>query len=119
MEVLDTFSVRVETSDVFTRCTKCNAHKYITVSSSVIRNLIERDETSQSGVDEWVDCEGGKINLLSGTTENGTKLCLNKVTKEVVGHVDIFKICAQCGKCYWESFHQHTALANLQRQLCS
>ncbi|XP_068236567.1 exonuclease mut-7 homolog isoform X2 [Palaemon carinicauda] len=119
VEVLNTFSVRMDTKDVFTRCTKCNSNKYISVSSSVMKKLFERDEASQCDVDKWVDCEGGKINLLQGCIENGTKLCLNKITKEVLGHVDTFKVCGQCGKCYWEGFHQQTALTNLQRQLCS
>lgn len=109
-EVIEAFSVTVTAKDVFARCSKCNAKKYIEVPSSVISAMQSGVTSRNEAQGGWVECKGGSVNVLSGFTGSGVRVLFEAVPMPVVEANDLFYICSACGKCYWEGSHHSKIL---------
>lgn len=60
---------------------------------------------------EWVECEGGTVNVMTGFTSGGVQVQFKAVPKPVVESIDKFYVCSQCGSCYWEGSHHNKILS--------
>ncbi|XP_066939853.1 exonuclease mut-7 homolog isoform X2 [Macrobrachium rosenbergii] len=115
-EVMAIFNVKLSPSDLFARCTKCNSGSYINVPPAIIRKVRENQEKVEYVPDEWMDFGEERINLISGVTENGVKLQIEKLILAVVEKAEVLYICARCGRCYWEGSHQERAFKEIITQ---
>ncbi|XP_071524291.1 exonuclease mut-7 homolog [Panulirus ornatus] len=113
-EIIEAFNVKVTLNDIFARCTKCNSGSYILVPSSVFVNICSKKENSDGmskTKDEWVNCQGGQINISNGVTSSGVTVQVEHVRHEVIEKTKLFYVCSQCGHCYWDGTH-HSKILN-------
>nr|XP_045592821.1 exonuclease mut-7 homolog [Procambarus clarkii] len=109
-EIVKVFNIKVTVNDVFARCSKCNSPSYICVPSSVLLALSEKkcsSSVSKAIKDEWVECQGGHINLATGLTKDGVMIQVEQIPDSVLQKTELFYVCCQCGKCYWEGSHHN------------
>lgn len=128
-EIIHTFKVKVTLNDVFARCRKCNSNKYLILPSSVfetmhtisLRGKENGEGNSESTLEShlieqegrkngWVECQGGRVNLLTGRTGNGVAVLAGVVPSAVIESTEEFYVCALCGKCYWLGSHHEKVL---------
>lgn len=108
VEIVVVFNIKVTLSDVFARCSKCNSDSYMCVPASVLITLSAKTYKGFWGKtvkDEWVECQGGCINLATGRSRSGVLIQVEPVPDSVLQSIEVFYICCQCGKCYWEGSH--------------
>lgn len=61
--------------------------------------------------DEWVNCQGGQINISKGVTSSDVTVQVGRVPDSVLQKTELFYVCSQCGQCYWEGSH-HSKILN-------
>ncbi|KAI4470635.1 5' exonuclease domain-containing protein [Holotrichia oblita] len=61
---------------------------------------------------KWAVCTEEKIDLGLSMTRNGAKIQVDSVPTGVLEKYDIFYVCEDCGKVYWDGSHFERVLAN-------
>ncbi|XP_022903188.1 exonuclease mut-7 homolog [Onthophagus taurus] len=140
-KVLEYFNVTVTKDDVFSRCQSCNSNSFVKISKSTINAIALEDSkarqleyaeaidladeaTGFSSEDDdfcpppisytrkWETCTEEKIDFGLCMTRNGAKIQIRDVPEGILNKHDIFYICEDCGKVYWDGTHFERVLAN-------
>lgn len=134
-EVLRYFNIFVTRQDVFSRCQMCNGGDFVVVTQDVMHRLADASQRIaqvHAKGDEcgWEETEGFSSesdgyseegtappymvrhqNIESGVimelcqTRKGVRVNVDTVPRAVLNQVEIFYICEDCGKCYWDGSH--------------
>lgn len=126
-EVLEYFGINVQESDVFSRCKECNSNAFDRAGRGLLMELAGMDAEesagsagSEEGAAEaapapaevkrgWVLSDNSS-SIAQGRTLLGAKIQIEKVPQEVLKKIEMFYICAVCGKVYWVGSHLSSAL---------
>uniref|UniRef100_T1J5A6 3'-5' exonuclease domain-containing protein n=1 Tax=Strigamia maritima TaxID=126957 RepID=T1J5A6_STRMM len=121
--VLNCFNVQVTTQDIFSRCPKCNNSRYIRVPSEHVRQLWQNSSVlskmSLFKTPLWISYENGKLDTLNLKTDENAVIQFDGVNDELFKRVDLFYICATCGKVYWEGSHLKRLVSALKNVVIS
>ncbi|XP_052128325.1 exonuclease mut-7 homolog [Frankliniella occidentalis] len=123
-EVLEYFGINVQESDVFSRCKECNSNAFDRAGRGLLMELAGMDAEESAGSEEgaaeaapapaevkrgWVLSDNSS-SIAQGRTLLGAKIQIEKVPQEVLKKIEMFYICAVCGKVYWVGSHLSSAL---------
>lgn len=59
------------------------------------------------------------VDLGFGTTKKGVKIQVDAIPPEILTKVDIFFVCEDCGKVYWDGSHFDKVLCGKLRDIVS
>ncbi|XP_045462079.1 exonuclease mut-7 homolog [Harmonia axyridis] len=138
-EVLDYYRIKVTKADVFSRCQFCNESCFVKVGRSTMEMMASQnkparfappppcymDEATGFSSDEE-DCPEDeehyiperKWNLIPDEnidvglceTRRGVKIQMAHIPDDIIKKIELFYICEQCGKVYWDGSHYDKVL---------
>ena len=103
-EVVAHFNVTVREEDLFSRCVLCNGDSYCLLDQETLLAMQEGkgDGWTQLKMSGKLDSPSLlRVEAHTGLIDNGVKLQVERVPKEVVNANDQFWGCVKCGKIYW------------------
>ncbi|CAH1786913.1 unnamed protein product [Owenia fusiformis] len=115
-EVLQRYNVQVSQEDIFSRCQVCNAMNYITMKPDLLLKLWERKQWllseghTNAGYTGLPSPQSLKSNAspeisMEKVTINGAPIKVKHIPRAIIDQVDLFYVCATCGKVVWEGSH--------------
>ncbi|KAI0227147.1 3'-5' exonuclease domain-containing protein [Lamellibrachia satsuma] len=131
LDILQHFNVKVTHSDILSRCQLCNCNKYLHISgpemqAAWIKRRTEWPEAfshaagpssegsrhKSTGACELsrsvmldTDQPTDHIDMTTLTVGNHVRLQLDTVPGGIFDKVELFYVCASCGKVYWDGVH--------------
>ncbi|KAK9885779.1 hypothetical protein WA026_013649 [Henosepilachna vigintioctopunctata] len=134
-EVLAYYHIKVTKDHVFSRCQFCNGDSFVKVCSSTMKMMASRNAppryltpplysmevaTGFSSDEDFNDEEPGppivtclkkdafpdeKIDVGLCQTRMGAHIQMAHIPEDILNNVDMFHICEECGKVYWDGSH--------------
>ena len=130
-EVFRYFNIQADSTNLFSRCVLCNGDQYYELSQNILARLADKktkDVVEREGGEEtWETVvvtnnhsgeeRSGRVSLVSGLTETGVMVQVEKMARATISTYQQFWVCGQCGKVYFEGSHWVAATASAKSLL--
>ncbi|XP_044763867.1 exonuclease mut-7 homolog [Coccinella septempunctata] len=138
-EVLEYYHIKVSKADVFSRCQFCNECCFVKIGRSTMQLMASQNQPTRfappppcymdeatgfsSDDDDYYDDDAHytperkwdlvpdeNIDVGLRETRRGVKIQMAHIPEDILNKAEVFYICEQCGKVYWDGSHLERVL---------